>query len=83
MRLIGVIEAKQKENGRDWFRNDRLLAVSGHSRTLADVKSLDDLRPKQLEQVVEYNKLDGKKFHHLRNAGPKTAAELIPKGKKS
>jgi inorganic pyrophosphatase len=86
VRLIGVIEAKQKEKGEDWFRNDRLIAVSGHSRTLADVESLDDLRPKQLEQIIDffeqYNRLDGKKFHHLRNAGPKTAAKLIRKGKK-
>ena len=34
VRLIGVIEAEQKEKGEDWFRNDRILAVAGHSRTL-------------------------------------------------
>ena len=50
------------------------------------MKSLDDLRPKQLDQVIEffeqYNKLYGKKFRHLRNAGPKTAAQLLRKGGK-
>ena len=45
IRLIGVIEAKQRKKGEDWIRNDRLLAVATHARTHEHVKDLDDLRP--------------------------------------
>jgi inorganic pyrophosphatase len=83
-RLLGAIQAEQKKKGEDWVRNDRLIAVSGHSRTLADIKSLDDLRPEQLDQLTEffrqYNKLDGKQFRPIGNCSAKKAAALVKKG---
>jgi inorganic pyrophosphatase len=85
-RLIGAIKAEQKEKGEDWIRNDRLIAVSGRSRTLADVKSLDDLGPGQLDQLVEffkqYDKLDGKQFRGIGFCGAKAAGELAKKAMK-
>ena len=86
IRLIGAILAEQKEKNEDWIRNDRLIAVAGHSRTLADIKSLDDLRPEQFDQLIEffkqYNKLDGKHFRSAGNCDAKEAAALVRKGMK-
>jgi inorganic pyrophosphatase len=83
VRLVGGIKAEQKEKGEDWIRNDRLVAVSGQSCTLADVKSLDDLRPQQLDQLVEffkqYNKLDGKHFRHIGYCSAQAAGKLLRK----
>jgi inorganic pyrophosphatase len=85
-RLIGVIKAEQKEKGADWTRNDRLIAVAGHSRTLADIKALDDLRPRQLDQLIaffgQYNKLDGKEFRCLGLTDARKAAALVRKAEK-
>jgi inorganic pyrophosphatase len=86
VRLLGGIKAEQKGQGEDWARNDRLIAVAGHSKTLADLKTLDDLRPQQLDQLIEffeqYNKLEGKKFRHLGNCDAKEAAALLRAGMK-
>jgi inorganic pyrophosphatase len=85
-RLIGVIKAEQKEKGSDWTRNDRLMAVAGRSRTLADIKSFDDLRPQQLDQLIafftQYNKLDGKEFRCVGLGNAQKAAGLIRKAEK-
>src|ERR1700739_4401178 len=35
-RLIGVIRAEQKESGKDWEENDRLIAVASHAHSHAD-----------------------------------------------
>jgi inorganic pyrophosphatase len=83
-RPIGAIEAKQKAKGEDWERNDRLIAVSIHSQTHDDAKSLGDLRPHLVEEIkeffVNYNQLRGRKFKPLAEAGPKTATKLIKTG---
>jgi inorganic pyrophosphatase len=83
VRLIGAIKAEQKEKDADWIRNDRLIAVAGHSRTLADIKSLDDLGPEQLNQLIaffkQYNKLDGKHFRPVGNCDARAAAALVEK----
>jgi inorganic pyrophosphatase len=42
-RLVGVIEAKQKEKDSAQERNDRLIAVAVHSRRHQQVQSLDEL----------------------------------------
>jgi inorganic pyrophosphatase len=44
-RLLGAIQAKQKEKGGKWTRNDRLLAVATHAQTHQALKNLSDLRP--------------------------------------
>jgi inorganic pyrophosphatase len=50
-RLIGAIEAMQKNKAGDWTRNDRLLAVATHAQTHQSVKSLGDLRPHLLDEI--------------------------------
>jgi inorganic pyrophosphatase len=83
-RAIGAIEAKQKEKGGAWTRTDRLIAVATHAQTHASVNSLDDLRPHLVEEInaffVTYNRLRGRKFKALPEAGPHQAMTLIDKG---
>jgi inorganic pyrophosphatase len=82
-RLIGVIEAEQKENG-EWTRNDRLIAIATHAQTYETAKSLSDLRPhlvREIEQFFEsYNKLRDRKFKANATAGPKKARALVDAG---
>ncbi len=84
LRLIGVIEARQREKGGDWIRNDRLLAVATHAHTHAHVQHLDDLRPHLLDEIEaffrNYNELHGKEFEPLDRSGPKKAQKLLEQG---
>ena|SRR5579862_8152627 len=83
-RPIGAIEAKQKETGAKWIRNDRLLAVACHAQTHQKVYSLRDLRPHLLDEIkaffIDYNRLRDRKFKPRRDAGPKRAKEIIKDG---
>ena len=53
-RLIGVIEADQTERDGQSTRNDRLLAVATRAHTHSDVKTVDDLRPKMVEEIEHF-----------------------------
>jgi inorganic pyrophosphatase len=78
-KLLGAIEAMQKDKGEKWTRNDRLLAVATHAQTHQDLKSLKDLRPHLLEEIkgffVDYNKLRNRKFKPQNEAGPRKVAK--------
>jgi inorganic pyrophosphatase len=50
-RLIGAIEAEQKEKGDSWTRNDRLIAVATHAQTHEHAKKLSDLRPHLITEI--------------------------------
>jgi len=84
-RLIGAIEAEQKENGK-WTRNDRLIAVATHAQTYNNAKRLSDLRPhlvREIKQFFEsYNKLRDRKFKAGEEAGPQKAKALMAAGVK-
>jgi inorganic pyrophosphatase len=84
IRLIGAIEAKQREKGGDWERNDRLLAVASHAHTHAHIAELDDLRPHLLDEIeaffAHYNQQKGKAFKVLSRCGPKKARKIIDHG---
>jgi inorganic pyrophosphatase len=54
IRLIGVIEAKQRQKGGSWIRNDRLLAVATHAHTHAHIDTLEDLRPRLLDEIEAF-----------------------------
>ena len=86
MRLIGVIEAEQTQNGKT-ETNCRLLAVSVHSYSHEHVTSLKQMSPSVLNQLEEffisYNRLHGKKFKVTGRGGPKRAMEIIRKGIKT
>jgi inorganic pyrophosphatase len=84
VRLIGVIEAKQRKKGEDWIRNDRLLAVATHAHTHQHIRTIDDLRPHLLDEIElffsHYNETNGKEFKPINRGGPKKAQKLLSRG---
>lgn len=80
VRLIGVLEAVQTEEGQS-LRNDRLLAVTEETHRYAQVKTVDDLGPKFLEHLtrfwVAYNALRGRGFEAKGMRSPDEAMALI------
>ena len=83
-RLIGVIEAREKERGKGWERNDRLIAVARHARTHEGVKTLAQLRAHTLDDIkaffVDYNRLHDKKFEVRGEHGPNRAVKCVTRG---
>jgi inorganic pyrophosphatase len=86
VRIIGVIEAEQTQNGKT-EANPRLLAVSVHSYSHQDLISIKQMSSPVLDQLeeffVSYNKLRGKKFKVTARGGPKRALEVIQDGIKA
>jgi inorganic pyrophosphatase len=83
VRIIGVIEAEQTQDGKT-ESNDRLLAVAIHSYAHDNIVSIHDVSDTVLNQVEEffisYNKQRGKKFKVRKRSGPKRALEIIQEG---
>ncbi|HSK70234.1 MAG TPA: inorganic diphosphatase [Pyrinomonadaceae bacterium] len=83
-RLIGVIEAAQTERDGKTERNDRLIAVASESHMHSDVKSLDDLNEKLVEEIehffISYNEAKGKKFKPLGRFNSERAREIVENG---
>jgi inorganic pyrophosphatase len=81
VRLIGVIEAKQRKQREQWIRNDRLIAVATHAHTHQHVETLDDLRPHLVDEIEaffeHYNKMKGSEFKPVDRGGPKKARKLL------
>jgi len=86
VRALGAIEARQKENGSDWIRNDRVIALAENARVHESARRLNDLGPHVLKDIKEfftnYNKLFDKKFECIKDVGPKRAARLIKDAQK-
>jgi inorganic pyrophosphatase len=83
VRLIGVIEANQTEEGKK-ERNDRLVAVCDRCDMYSDVKEIRDL-PRQIWEQVEkffisYNEQEGRKFEVLARRGASAARRLVKAG---
>jgi inorganic pyrophosphatase len=85
VRLLGVIEAEQREPDGAVVRNDRLIAAASLARAYRHVESIDDLRPGMLDEVEaffdHYTSLSNKRFTPLRRGGPDTARELIERAR--
>jgi inorganic pyrophosphatase len=83
IRVIGVIEAKQTQEG-ETERNDRLLGVAIHSYDHEDLNTIEDVSKTLLDQVeaffVSYNQQRGKKFNITGTAGPKKALKFLKNG---
>lgn len=83
-RLVGVIEADQRESDGTWERNDRLIGVAVKARTHAHIKSMSDLRPGMLDEVeaffAQYNQLAGKDFKVRRRGDAEAALALVRQG---
>jgi inorganic pyrophosphatase len=86
VRIIGVIEAEQTQDGKT-ETNCRLLAVAIHSYSHEDVTSIKQISPSILDQLeqffVSYNKLHGKKFKVTGRGGPNRALKIIKDGIKA
>jgi inorganic pyrophosphatase len=79
-RLIGLIEAKQIEDGKS-ERNDRYIAVAEKSLRYGKVRDLRALGEEVVEQIqhffVSYNEMAGKRFKPLRVVGPAPARKAL------
>jgi inorganic pyrophosphatase len=85
-RLIGVIEAQQKEKGEKARRNDRLLAVAANTHRYGLWQKLGDIPDNVLEEIerffVFYNRQKGVTFKPLARRGPMHAKELLAQGQR-
>lgn len=86
VRLIGVIEATQTQDGKTEI-NNRLVGVAVHSYDHRGVNSIDQVNKDLLDQVeqffVSYNKQRGKKFKLTGIGGPKRALKCLTDGIKA
>lgn len=81
-RVVGAIEAVQKERGRRKAeRNDRLVAVAQTSRRHATIKSLSDIPQETLSEIehffASYNEMKGKQFRILGRSNVRKALKLV------
>jgi inorganic pyrophosphatase len=85
-RLVGVIKARQKEEGKE-NRNDRLIAVAAGSVLYANLKDLSDLESGVLTQIeaffTNYQKVRNIEFEVLERSGPRGARELVERASKA
>jgi len=85
-RLIGVLEATQKERDGKETRNDRLVAVTETSVIYEGMKQLGDLVQTMQDQIAEffvnYNRQAGKEFKPIRWADADVALKLVENGTK-
>jgi inorganic pyrophosphatase len=83
-RLIGVIQANQTERDGKTERNDRLIAVSVNSHLHENIKSINDLDEKLIDQIEHffksYNEANGKKFEPLGRFAAQKAKILVEEG---
>jgi inorganic pyrophosphatase len=86
VRLIGIINAQQTENGKT-ETNDRLLGVAVHSYNHEGLNSIEDMSKTLLDQLeaffISYNKQRGKKFKVTGTGGPKKAIAFLKAGSKA
>jgi inorganic pyrophosphatase len=82
IRLIGLIEAEQTENGKT-TENDRVIGVAVHSYSHENIRSINEVSKTLLDQVeeffVSYNKSRGKKFKVTGVHGPAKALKRVQK----
>jgi inorganic pyrophosphatase len=81
VRLLGVIEGEQSDDGEQPYRNDRLIAVAEGSTERGDLRRLSDLDDSlvtQIETFFEtYAKLTGKSFRAIGRRGDRVARRLL------
>jgi inorganic pyrophosphatase len=84
-RIVGVLKAKQRENGKQ-NRNDRLIAVAEGSVLYEGADELSDLEPAVLEQIEQfftnYQRVRNIEFKVIERGGSRTALALLEESKK-
>jgi inorganic pyrophosphatase len=87
VRLLGVIEAEQSEDGGEPYRNDRLIAVAEGSTERGELRRLSDLDDSLLTQIETffetYDRLTGKSFRRIARRGARVARRLLDEAMKS
>jgi len=85
-RLIGVIEAEQREKSGATVRNDRLIGVAPSCALYRDVTKLDELPTALVDEIeqffVNYERQEAKEFRPTGRAGARRAATLVANGRR-
>jgi inorganic pyrophosphatase len=80
VRIIGVLEAEQTENGKT-VRNDRIVAVAQNAHDYSNLHNLKDLEENLLKELeyffISYNKQRGKEFRLLAAKGPRAGHKCV------
>src|ERR1700744_2556648 len=83
VRIIGIIEAEQTQDGKK-EKNSRILGAAVHSYEHENLLHISDVSKTLLSQVeeffVSYNKQRGKKFRITDTGGPKKALKYLNSG---
>ena len=84
VRVVGVIEAEQRQGDAQWTGNRRLIAVATHAHAQEHVHAMGDLRPHLLDEIeaffAQHNQLNGKEFKPTGRGSPDRAGALIDRG---
>ena len=84
-RVLGILEADQKEKDGTVMRNDRLIGVSECSVLFKAIKRVGDLNKSMVSEIehffMDYNKHEGKRFKPRHWKGRKSAFAAIAKQK--
>jgi inorganic pyrophosphatase len=80
-RILGVLEATQKEKNQKPIRNDRIIAVATTSILFADITDVKELNKNMVQEIehffINYNRDEGKEFTMLGWRKPAVAVKLI------
>jgi inorganic pyrophosphatase len=86
VRIVGIIDAEQTEDGKT-EKNSRILGAAIHSYEHQNLLAISDVSKAWLSQVeeffVSYNKQRGKKFKIVDTGGPKKAFRYLKSGIKA
>lgn len=81
IRMLGVLEGKQSDDGGKPYRNDRLIAVAEGTAEPGNLRRLKDLDEQLMRQIrsffVTYAGLTGKTFKCTGDRGPGVAQRLL------
>lgn len=85
-RLIGVIEAEQRETSGATVKNDRLIGVAPSCALYRDVTKLDELPTALVDEIeqffVNYERQLEKEFRPTGRAGARRAGTLVADGRR-
>ena len=83
-RIIGIIEGEQVDK-KEKVRNDRVVAIEKHNHSFADIKHIDDLGKRFVEELesffVNYHELSEEKYRVIGVKGPSQAKRRIEQGR--
>ena len=81
-KVLGVIEAEQKEKGKT-ERNDRIIAAAIESNRYKEIKTLFALDAYLVDEIINflvtYTSFEKKNFKVIGRQGPQTAINLVKK----